>query len=72
MHQRDADCKPGSVAKNHLSAPAVSGKIQQLTQGPRPGKPQTPFVKPCSGWGLSQSGLSPGMTVSSYHAVCSL
>jgi len=64
-HQQDADCKPDSVVKNHLSGPGVAGGIQQLTQGLRPGKPQAPFVKPCSGWGLSQFLPSPVGTVSS-------
>jgi hypothetical protein len=32
-HQQDADCKPDSVAKNHLSGTGVAAGIQQLTQG---------------------------------------
>jgi hypothetical protein len=48
-----------------LSVPSGTSAVKQLTQGPRPGKPQTPFVKPCSGWGLSQSRPSPDGTVSS-------
>jgi hypothetical protein len=64
-HRQDADCKPGSVAKNHLSGRGIAAAVQQLTQGLRPGKPRTPSVKPCSGWGLSQSRPSPAGTVSS-------
>jgi len=43
-HQQDADCKPDSVVKNHLSGTGVAAGIQQLTQELRPGKPQAPFV----------------------------
>jgi hypothetical protein len=32
-HQQDADCKPDSVVKNHLSGPGVAAGIKQLTQG---------------------------------------
>jgi hypothetical protein len=32
-HQQDADYKPDSVAKNHLSGTGVAAGIQQLTQG---------------------------------------
>jgi len=44
LHRQDADCKPDSVVKNHLSGTGVAAGIQQLTQGLRPGKPQAPFV----------------------------
>ncbi len=32
-HQQDADYKPDSVAKNHLSGTGVAAGLQQLTQG---------------------------------------
>lgn len=28
----EADCKPGSVVKNHLSSPTIAGRIERLTQ----------------------------------------
>lgn len=33
MHQQDADYKPDSVAKNHLSGQGIAAEVQQLTQG---------------------------------------
>ncbi len=32
MESSEADYKPGSVVKNHLSSPAVAGGIERLTQ----------------------------------------